>query len=360
MQPTDSATAAARSMREARLERVRRVGEAEHEQPEVGDRGADVVADDRVARARHLGHRRLEEQERGGAEAREHERLLEQPRERARQRDRQQPAGERVDGVAAVAPLAVQPRVDAVAAADRRERALAGDAADGRVGVLRDLVDLAFGGDHRRRDAKARGGQAPPAPSARSDRRTPPRPSRARPPDAPRRSAARAPTPSPWRPRASIRGRGAGVGDAGDGVGEHGVQVVHAVAPGVAAGLAGDRRRLERARHREDLGHVGEPLAQQALERLGGRQLARRGDACGEAAAAVMGARHRGQEPGAAAEVDVDHLAREPGGVGDPGHRHRARALLADELERGLEDALAGVGHGRSLTCVNHGVSLHV
>ena len=134
------------------------------------------------------------------------------------------------------------------------------------------------------------------------------------------------------------------------------MEVAHAVAPRLAPGLAGDRGRLERAGHREDLGQVGEPLAQQPLERLGGRELARGGHAVGEAAAAVAVAGHRGEEPGAAAEVDVDHLARQAGGVGDRGHRHGVRALLAHELEGGVEDALAGVGHAHSLTRVKHGV----
>ena len=121
----------------------------EHEQPERRGEGAHVVADDRVARARDLRHRRLEEEERGGAEAREHERLLERPGEHAAERDRQEPAGERVDRVAAVAPLVVEPLVEAVAARDRHERPAPAHHAHRRVGVLGDRVHVALAAEHR-------------------------------------------------------------------------------------------------------------------------------------------------------------------------------------------------------------------
>ncbi len=195
------------------------------------------------------------------------------------------------------------------------------------------------------------------APSARCAPRTPPRSTRARPRAA---RSGRAGTRAHAQSVAVSTVQPAASGTRADRLAEDRVEVAHPVAPRLAPGLAGDRGRLERAGDRQDLGHVGEPLAQQPLERLRGRELARGGHAVGEAAAAVAVAGHRGEQPGAAAEVDVDHLPRQAGGVGDGGHRHGVRALLADELEGGVEDALAGVGHARSLTRVKHGASLHV
>ena len=196
--------------------------------------------------------------------------------------------------------------------------------------------------------------RAPPARSARSAPRTPRRPSRARARGAASRTGGRGPRPSPSRspsvhPGASRPSAARRPIASANCV----VEIVHAVAPRLGAVLAGDRRGLERARDGQDLRHVGEPLVHEPLQALGGRQLASGRDARGEPAAAVVVAGHRGQQAGAAREVDVDELPRDAGRLGDAGHRHRGgRALLADERPGGVEDAGARVGHAAQFdTC---------
>ena len=109
---------------------------------ERGREDAHAVADQRVSRAAHLGGRRLEDQERGGAQAREEQRLVERPRRQAAQGDREQRSDERVDRVPAVAPAVVQPALEPVAAGHSDEGALPVHDPYGGVRVLRDPVEL--------------------------------------------------------------------------------------------------------------------------------------------------------------------------------------------------------------------------
>ena len=113
---TASATAPILAASTPLLVDARRVEQAEYRERRHRRDDRDEVADDRVARARDLGHRRLEEEEGGRAEAREEQRLVEGPGRGAAEPDHEQRAGERVDRVAAVAPVLVQPALEPVGA----------------------------------------------------------------------------------------------------------------------------------------------------------------------------------------------------------------------------------------------------
>src|SRR5262249_8838712 len=77
----------------------------------------------------------------------EEERLLEEPRPKAAEPDREQRAERRVDGVAAVAPARIQPALEPVRAGHTDERAAALDRPDRRIGVLRDALELLLGNE---------------------------------------------------------------------------------------------------------------------------------------------------------------------------------------------------------------------
>ena len=166
-----------------------------------------------------------------------------------------------------------------------------------------------------------RGSRRPPA------RRSPRASTRARPPGAGRRRAGAGPDP--------VRGGGGGPAvreaaarlDVLDRGAEGVVEVAHAVLPGGGALVAGDDRRLELAHDREDLGHVRVPRAQERLEAVDGRQRERIRDPRREAAADVLAAGHRHEQPGAVLEVEVDELARDAGGTGDLRDRDPGAAL---------------------------------
>ena len=103
------------------------------------------MPDDRVARRADLGHGGLEDEKRGGAEAREDQGLLDDVRPGAAEPDGHQRAEERVDRVAVVAPAPVQPALEAVGAGDADQGAPALEDPHAGIGELGDVIDLVPG-----------------------------------------------------------------------------------------------------------------------------------------------------------------------------------------------------------------------
>ena len=102
---------------------------------------ATKCPDHRVSRSCDLSQRRLEDKQRRCSEAREEERLSQQPRPEAAESESDQRPDRGVDRIATVAPARVEPPLQPVGTGNAGERSLPAQRPDRSVRVLSDSVE---------------------------------------------------------------------------------------------------------------------------------------------------------------------------------------------------------------------------